>query len=265
MRNLLFNISYNGAKYHGYQVQANAITVAEVLQNAIEKTIKIREDIIGCSRTDTKVHANNYYFNMKTECTILPYAFVRALNCVLPSDISVNSCIEVPLEFHSRYSCRGKEYIYKIWNSEIKNPFFQETALQYRYPLDVEKLNSACKAFIGMHDFKAFCARSSDEKKGRQIDTVRTIYDFSVSRDSGYDGKMVTITVSGDGFLYNMIRIMVGTLLWIAEKRIAPNAINDIILSKNRSLAGKTARPDGLYLNRVFYDEKVKLTQFGKE
>lgn len=244
MRNLLFRISYNGANYHGYQVQANAVSVAQVLQDAIEKVIKVRERIVGCSRTDAKVHANCYYFNMKTACSIPADRFVTALNCVLPDDIAVHSCQEVPLSFHARYNCTSKEYIYKIWNSPVKQPFLQNLALHYRYPLDAVHMDCACKEFIGTYDFKAFCAAG-----GKDMDTVRTICDCQVTRE----GDLVQFRVLGNGFLYNMVRIMVGTLLEVEEQHLAPSEIKQIILSKERHRAGRTARPEGLYLNRVNY------------
>lgn len=244
MRNLLFKISYNGSNYHGYQVQQNALAVAEVLQNAIEQVLKVREDIVGCSRTDTKVHANCFYFHMKTQANIPPERMVIAMNCHLPDDIAVLECIEVPLEFHARYHCIGKEYLYQIWNSQIKNPFLQNLAYHYPYPIDVEMLDQAGQALVGTHDFKAFCAAG-----GKEMETVRTIHSFSVTREK----DMVSITICGDGFLYHMVRIIVGTLLEIQSGRIPKDGIADIIQSKNRRFAGPTARPEGLYLNRVIY------------
>lgn len=247
MRNLLFNISYNGANYHGYQVQDNAITVAETLQDGIEKVIKIRENIIGCSRTDSKVHANNYYFNMKTECNIPEEKFVIALNSVLPEDICVKSCVEVSDDFHSRYNCVSKEYVYKIWNNNIKNPFLKDLALHYKGKLNVDYMNECAKEFIGTYDFKAFCATG-----GKEMYTTRTIYDCSVNRD----GDLVIFRVRGDGFLYNMVRIMVGTLIELHEKKLDKSIIKEIIYSKDRKNAGKTAKPQGLYLNQVFYGDE---------
>lgn len=244
MRNLLFQISYNGANYHGYQVQNNGITVAQTLQDGIEAVLKVREPITGCSRTDSRVHANSYYFNLKTEKNIPADKFVIALNNVLPPDIAVHSCREVSLDFHARYSCTGKEYLYKIWNSPVKNPFLQGMVCQYRYPLDEELLNAAAQEFVGTYDFKSFCAAG-----GKEMDTVRTIYSASVKRE----GEMVLFRVSGSGFLYNMVRIMVGTLLKVQEKNLPLGSIREIILGCDRSLAGNTAKPEGLYLNRVDY------------
>lgn len=244
MRNLLFNISYNGARYHGYQVQANALSVAEVLQNAVEEVLHVREPIVGCSRTDTGVHANSYFFNMKTTCAIPPERMVVALNRALPMDIAVNACREVPLDFHARYHCTGKEYLYKLWNSPVKNPFLENLVCNYRYPVEEEKLHAAAQAFVGTHDFRSFCALG-----GKEMETTRTIHRFSVTRQ----GDLVLFRVAGDGFLYNMVRIMVGTLLTVQEGRLTAQDLLPILAAKDRRAAGKTARAEGLYLNRVYY------------
>jgi tRNA pseudouridine38-40 synthase len=247
MRNLLFRISYCGTNYHGYQVQQNAVTVAQVLQDAIEAVIGVREPIVGCSRTDSGVHANCYYFHMKTESRIPQDRFVIALNCRLPDDIAVLSCFEVPMDFHARYCCTGKEYVYKIWNARVKNPFLSGLAYHYPYPIDIEKIRLAASHMIGTHDFKAFCAAG-----GKEMDTVRTMKQITVERD----GDLVEFHVSGDGFLYHMVRIMIGTFLEVSEGLIEPQNISEILEQKDRSRAGRTAPPQGLYLNRVEYGGK---------
>lgn len=245
MRNLLFRISYQGTRYHGYQVQKNALTVAEVLQNAIEAVLGVREDIKGCSRTDTGVHANCYYFNMHTANPIPASRLVRAMNHALPDDIAVQECREVPAAFHARYSCSGKEYLYKIWTAPVKNPFYAGLALHYPYALDIETLNRCCQDFVGTHDFKAFSASG-----GSVEDTVRTIDTCGIRMESVHSA---CFAVSGNGFLYHMVRNMVGTLLEINEGKIDTGAVPAIIKSRDRALAGRTVRPDGLYLNRVYY------------
>ncbi len=246
MRNLLITIAYNGAAYHGWQVQTNALSVQEVFQNALFSVISQRPDIKGCSRTDTGVHANMYCISLKTQHPIPTERLKMALNRYLPMDIAVLSVREVPLEFHARYSSKGKEYIYKIWNSPIRNPFLLNEALHYRYPIDERMLDKAAKAFVGSHDFTSFCTLDKREKG----DFVRTVKYFDVRRE----GDMVTFTVAADGFLYNMVRIMTGTLLHIQQGKIAPDAIPGIIKAENRKLSGPTAPAKGLYLNRVFYD-----------
>ncbi len=244
MRNLLVTIAYDGTDYHGWQVQPNGITVQQAVQDAVEKIIQKRENIVGCSRTDSGVHANSFCFNMRTESSIDPYRFVGAMNAVLPDDIAVKDCVEVPLDFHARYDCKGKEYVYKIWNSPQRNPFLLDRYLHYKKPLDVDLLNEAAQSFVGKRDFSAFCA-----SRASVDDFVRTVEYAKVTRDE----EEVRFTVKADGFLYNMVRIMVGTLLEVAEGKISADSIGEIIASLDREKAGRTAPAHGLYLNKVFY------------
>ena len=244
-RNLLLTIKYDGTNYHGWQIQKNAITIQEVFQNSLYKILPEPVDIKGCSRTDSGVHANMYCISFKTSMAIPCKRLVMALNNHLPFDISVLNCQEVPDDFHARYSCVGKEYIYKIYNNEIRDPFLHGYALHYWYPIDVNLLNTASKSFIGTHDFTSFCTLDSREKG----DLVRTVKNFEVTRE----GDLITMKVEADGFLYNMVRIMVGTLLRVASGKISYDQIGNIIAQKDRSKAGPTAIPHGLYLNKFFY------------
>ncbi len=244
-RNIALNISYVGTNYHGWQIQKNAITVQEIFQNALYKVIGEKVDIKGCSRTDTGVHANMYIINFKTISKMSCDNFIFALNRHLPDDICVKDCKEKNIDFHARYSCKGKEYIYKIWNNKIKNPFLSGRALHYWYPIDIEKLKSASKHFYGKHDFTSFATLDSREPKNME----RTIKEFDIKKL----GDIIEIRVTADGFLYNMVRIIVGTLLRVAQNKITPDDIPKIIEAKNRSLAGPTAPAQGLYLNKVFY------------
>lgn len=244
MRNLLFEISYNGSRYHGWQVQQNAITVQQVVQDSIERLFQERLDISGCSRTDTGVHANQYFFHMKTESKIPCNNIQRAMNTSLPDDIVVLGCSEAPLDFHARYSCTGKEYVYQIWNAEYGNPFLQDMVYHYRYPLRIDRIQQAMQYLLGTYDFSSFCALHTDVE-----DKTRTIFDARVEQE----GNLIKLFFRGDGFLYNMVRIMVGTLLFVSEGKIQPEQIPEIIQKKDRSLAGKTAPARGLYLNRIFY------------
>ncbi len=246
MRNLLFTISYDGSAFHGWQVQKNAITVQEVFQNAVREIIGECPDIKGCSRTDSGVHANMFCISMKTEHSIPCERLLAAMNSHLPDTVAVLDVREVPLDFHARYSTLGKRYVYKIHNSPIKNPFLRERALRYRRPIDAEMLNTAAQAFVGSHDFTSFCTLDKREKG----DFVRNIMEFKVSRE----GEMVCFSVLGDGFLYNMVRIMVGTLLYINENPDMKDSIPEIIEKKNRDFAGPTAPAHGLYLDKVFYE-----------
>lgn len=245
MRNLQLRLSYDGKHYHGWQVQDNALTVQEVFQDALTKVLGTCPDIKGCSRTDSGVHALDYCVSLKTEHSIPAQRLVRALNHFLPPDIAVYSCEEVDDAFHARYSCTGKEYIYKIWNHPIRDPFGDGYMLHYWYHLDETVLNEAAKHYIGRHDFTSFCTLDSRDKG----DLTRTVTKAEVTRD----GDMVTFTVAADGFLYNMVRIMVGTLLRVAQGKFQPDDIPKILEAKDRTAAGPTAPPWGLYLNRVFY------------
>lgn len=245
LRNFLLTISYDGRQFHGWQIQQNAYTVQEAFQTALKKIIGNEFDIKGCSRTDSGVHANMYCISIKTAHPIPPERLKAALNRWLPLSVAVHNCVEVDLDFHARYSCVSKEYIYKIWNSEVRNPFLDGYALHYRYKLDEKLLNDAAQAYVGSHDFTSFCTLDSREKG----DMTRKVKSFSVFRE----GKMVIMSVEADGFLYNMVRIMVGTLLRVAQGKIPPDGIAEIIEKRDRKFAGPTARACGLYLNKVNY------------
>lgn len=245
MRNLLLTISYDGSRFHGWQIQKNALSVQEVFQEALQKIINCNVDIKGCSRTDSGVHANMYCLSMKIVHSIPTESLVAALNRYLPKDIVVLDCQEVSEDFHARYSCKGKEYLYKVWNGRVRNPFLEGYAYHYWYPLDENLLNEAARFYIGKHDFTSFCTLDS-RKMG---DMVRTVEKFVVKREN----DLILMYVKADGFLYNMVRIMVGTLFRVAQHKILPEQINDILLARNRQKAGPTARACGLYLNKVFY------------
>ena len=236
LRNLLITISYDGKCFHGWQIQQNAYTVQEAFQKALSKIIGSEFDLKGCSRTDSGVHANMYCLSVKTAHPIPAQRLKAALNRWLPLSIAVMDCVEVDDSFHARYSCKSKEYIYKIWNSEVRNPFLDGYALHYRYKIDENLLNSAAQAYLGSHDFTSFCTQDSREPG-----------------DITRDGEMVTMKVEADGFLYNMVRIMVGTLLRVQQGKIKPDEIPSIIEKKDRSYAGPTAQACGLYLNKVNY------------
>ena len=243
-RNLLFDLRFAGTRYHGFQVQKNALSVCTVFQDALEEVFGARHDVKGCSRTDAGVHANQYCVSMRTPSLIPCEKIIFALNRYLPDDVAVTGCREVPPEFHARYSATGKEYLYRLHNSRVRDPFSVNLAYRLGCPLDAELLDAQAQAFVGRHDFAAFQA-----KGGGVEDTLRTITSFSVRRD----GEYVLFVVRGDGFLYKMVRIMVGTLLHIAAGRLPAGCIPGIIEGRDRAAAGKTAPACGLYLNRVFY------------
>ncbi|MBQ7117591.1 MAG: tRNA pseudouridine(38-40) synthase TruA [Clostridia bacterium] len=243
-KNVKLLLSYDGTDYHGWQMQDNAVTVQECVTKAAEKIFNQKVSVNGCSRTDSGVHANEFCCNFRFHGERDEEKIILGMNSQLPDDIRVFGCEYVSADFHARFDCKGKEYIYKVWNGKTGNPFMNRYSLYYPYDLDEKLLDSQAKDFIGTHDFSAFCAAGSIVK-----DTVRTVKDFSVKRE----GQLVTFSVTGDGFLYNMVRIMVGTLLYINNGKIEKDTIPDIILSKDRIRAGITVRSEGLYLNKVFY------------
>lgn len=247
MRNLLLAIRFDGSNYHGWQVQQNAVSVQQVLQDALGRVLGGRPDVKGCSRTDAFVHALQFCVSFRTESGIPCARLVGALNHFLPEDIAVLSCREVPEDFHARYSCAGKEYVYRILNSRVRDPFLRGRALHYWYPLDLDRLNAAAGFFPGSRDFTSFCAEDAREP-GNMTRTVSAAF-------WAREGDMVSFTVSADGFLYHMVRIMVGTMLWVAQGKLQPADIGKILLAENRSAAGPTAPPQGLYLKRVFYKD----------
>lgn len=252
MRNVKISLAFDGSNFHGWQVQKNAVTVQETFQNAVESVFQKRLDVTGCSRTDSGVHANEYICAIRTDSKIECSSIMRALNANLPHDIAVTACFDENDDFHPRYSAKGKEYIYKINNGPYRDPFSRKYSYYYPKKLDCELLNEAAKAFLGKHDFAAFCSSGSDSghRPGNTgSDTVRTIFESKVYRE----GNMVIFKVGGDGFLYNMVRIMTGTLLFTAQGKFSPSDIADIIESKERKRAGATAPAQGLYLSHVFY------------
>ena len=244
-------IRYFGRDFCGFQVQPNLRTVQGELNIAAEKLFECPCKITGCSRTDSGVHANEFCITIEATKegapTIPADKLAKAFSTVLPPDLSLYEASIVPDDFHPRYDAKGKEYVYIVYNAEVTNPFCTDRAWQIQRKITDEglsRMQMAAKHFIGKNDFSAFMSAGSDVS-----DTVRTVFDFSVERK----GDEVVFSVSADGFLYNMVRIMVGTLVQVAFKNIEPDEIENIIKGKKRYGAGMTAPPDGLYLNRVFY------------
>lgn len=246
MRNIKMTLAFEGSRYHGWQVQKNARSVTETVQDAMQTLFGSREDIKGCSRTDAGVHANGYVFSFFTESDLPTYAMKRSLNALLPDDIGVLHCEEVPDDFHARYSAVGKRYVYLIHNADGKNPFYRDRALWYWKTLDLPVLQRACALFVGRHDFSGFCSSKSDLD-----DHTRTIYRCEVNKQE----HLVTFLVEGDGFLYNMVRRMVGALIRLDEGKITQEQIASALFHRTQTFAGYTAPACGLYLDKVFYEK----------
>ena len=243
---LLLTVSYVGTAYCGWQVQKNGVSVQSVVQNAVEAILGKRYPVTGCSRTDSGVHARGFRCTVDIDGDAPRISEERipvALNTALPDDVAVLCAQYVDGEFHARYSVKSKRYEYVIHNSRIRDPFLAGRAWSVVPHLDEERMNRLAKEFIGTQDFSAFRAAGSDV-----TDSVRTVYDASVRRE----GDKVIFSVSADGFLYNMVRIMVGTLVDMARGRITAE-LSGIIASRDRKNAGITAPPDGLSRVEVEY------------
>lgn len=250
MKRIVLIIEYDGTSYVGWQIQPNGVAVQQVLTGALKRLTGQDCCLHASGRTDSGVHARAQVAHFDTESRIPPDKFAFALNTYLPPDIRIKASFEFPCsgdsEFHSRFSVRRKHYRYRVYNAKHASAFLCNTALHIHAPLDLRKLNEAAELFLGSHDFAAFKAAGS-----RTETTVRTIY---VSRWS-MDGECLVYDVAGSGFLYNMVRIMVGTMLRVGMGYEDASIIETALNSPSRENAGDTAPPHGLTLWRVEYDE----------
>lgn len=242
---LLLTISYLGANYAGWQVQPNAPTVQAQMCRAADELFGCKCAITGCSRTDSGVHAREFLCTVEFDgehnavpCDRVP----QAMNSLLPQDIAVIACGPCADDFHPRYGIRGKEYVYTLLNSRIRDPFLDGRAYLFPAPLDADKMNVCAREFVGEHDFSAFMAAGSKIEDAR-----REVFDCSVERD----GDVIRFTVSANGFLYNMVRIMVGTLIDCGLGKRNADDIRRALQTGLRSDAGTTVPACGLCLNRV--------------
>ncbi len=247
-RNIALRLMYNGTAYHGWQVQKFDVSVAETLENALATVVCHPVKCTGAGRTDAGVHAETYIANFRTISSIPCDRIPLAVNTRLPNDIVVVKATEVPMEFNAIGSCHRKEYTYRIYNSRLGNPFYVDRAWFYPRHLDETIMAQAAAQFVGTHDFRAVRSVGTETKT-----TVRTIYYFDVTRT----GDLIECKVCANGFLYNMVRAMVGTIIYAAEGKLSPEDIPDILESGNRTLAGPTAPPGGLYMTKLWYDEDV--------
>lgn len=246
MRRIRLIVAYDGTKYCGWQRQANAETIEGVLNKAISELCGEEIEVIGASRTDSGVHSYGNVAVFDTNMKMAAEKFRFALNTRLPDDVRVQYSDEVSLSWHPRKRECTKTYMYRILNRNTNIPTERLYAHFCYYELDIEKMREACSYFIGTHDFTSMCS-----VKTTALSAVRTIYSLEVIEN----GDIIEIVVSGNGFLYNMVRIITGTLLKVGMGQIEPEDIYDIINAKDRNFAGQTMPPQGLFLLGIEYEE----------
>ena len=245
MRNIKLTIEYDGKCYNGWQKQPNKLNIQGEIERAIYNITKEEVDLIGSGRTDAGVHALGQVANFKTNSEISIEKLPLAINSQLKNSIVIKEAEEVDERFHSRYNAKHKTYRYIINNSKCGTAIYRNLEYSYPFKLDAEKMKQASKYFEGEHDFKAFKSSGTSSKN-----SVRTIYKAIVKQE----GEKIIIELTGNGFLYNMVRIISGTLLDVGLGKIRPEEIPEIIESKDRQRAGKTLPPYGLYLVEVKYN-----------
>ena len=245
MRNIKLTIEYDGKDFNGWQKQPNKLNIQGEIERSIKDITGEDVDLIASGRTDAGVHALGQVANFKTDSNIPVEKIPIALNTKLKRSIRILAAEEVDERFHSRYNCKKKTYKYVINNSANVTAIYRNLEYNFSQELNVDKMNEAVKYFIGEHDFKGFKASGTSSKS-----SVRTIYDAKVYKN----GDRVNIELTGNGFLYNMVRIISGTLIDVGIGKILPEEVPDIINSKERTKAGKTLPPNGLYLIKVEYE-----------
>jgi len=247
---ILLTVAYDGTNYCGWQVQKDFATVQSTLEQALSRLFGTAVTVLGASRTDAGVHAlgQRALLSLPEGACKIPLARLpQVINAVLPADITIVHAGVVPEGFHPIFDARRKTYVYAVWNGAYPNPTLRNLRYHVRFPLDAARMHEAARQFIGTHDFEAFRAVGGTTKT-----SVRTMFDAGVARD----GDNVFFTVTGSGFLYNMVRIMAGTLIEAGKGNLAPEDICGIIQSCDRTCAGKTVPPQGLTLVRVTYEEE---------
>lgn len=244
MKRIKLTVAYDGTNYCGWQIQKNGITVEEVLNKTLSKFFKEDIVVIGASRTDSGVHAMGNVAVFDADVTMPPDKISYAINNLLPDDIRIQKSEEVAPDFHPRYCDTRKTYEYRIYNSQFPDPMVRLYSHFVYYHLDEEKMQQAANYLVGEHDFKSFCTPKDEVEN-----TVRTIYYINVIRE----GNMVKVRINGNGFLYNMVRIIVGSLLKVGMGMISPKEVKNILEAKDRTRAGHKAAACGLALVEVEY------------
>ena len=244
MPRMLLTLRYDGTAYHGWQVQPNAVTVQQTLQDAVEAVTGVRAGITGCSRTDAGVHARMQVCSFRADTELSPAELLEGIRRYLPDDIGAESLELPPPRFHARLNCRRKSYVYRIWNSAEPNVFERKYLYFFPQALDADAMRRAAALLCGTHDYTAFCANRHMKKSA-----VRTVESIDIERIGGE----LRLTLTGDGFLYNMVRIIAGTLIEVGSGRRRAEEMPDILASLDRGRAGFTAPPQGLFLWNVEY------------
>ena len=244
MKNIKLILQYDGTRYHGFQIQPDVVTIQSVLQNCLEEITGVKTKVNGCSRTDAGVHAVKYCAGFVTESPIPGEKFSVVMNNFLPPDIRIIASSEQPVDFHPRFSTVSKEYVYTINTNSETNVFTRNYEWQLKCGLNVDLMNKAAAYITGDHDFCSFMTSGPELES-----TVRNVMSLHVEEENG----KIKIYIRADGFLYNMVRIITGTLVWVGEGRIKPEEVKAIIEKKNRSFAGPTAPPQGLALYEIYY------------
>ncbi len=256
MRNIALRLAYDGTNYHGWQRQERDVTVQQTLEEALEKVCGHPVVCHGCGRTDAGVHALRYCANFRTDCRIPIDRVPLAVNARLPGDIAVSAACEAEEGFNAIGSCQRKEYVYLIHNSRVRDPFRQHRVCFYPSPLTLETLRAAGAAFEGTHDFAAVRSVGTETRS-----TVRTVYWCRAEQR----GELFAIRVCADGFLYNMVRAIVGTMVYASHGKLAPEDIPALLESRDRRLTGPTMPAAGLYMHRLWYDGPVGALMEGPE
>lgn len=244
MRRVLIKIQYDGREFYGWQKQSKKRTVQEELEKAIEKLTGVKTEVFASGRTDKGVHAIDQAVHFDLMQDIPVKNLPLALNNLLPNDISVTKAKVVSNNFHARFDIKSKEYVYKICNSTKKQALLADRCVFVNYDLDIEKMKKAAKLLVGKHNFKGFACSATNVS-----DFEREIYDIQIKKS----GKYITFRVSGNGFLYNMVRIIVGTLIDVGRGLLGEKDIKNALEKGDRSFAGKTMPPEGLYLAKTNY------------
>ncbi len=246
MKRVKLTVSYDGTAYCGWQVQPNGLTVQEVLNRALSDLLKEEIHTIGASRTDAGVHARGNVAVFDTAARMPAEKISFALNTRLPEDIRIQKSEEVPMEFHPRFTSTIKTYEYKILNTTFQDPLRRLDSVHWYGRLDLDRMRDAAKRLEGTHDFRGFATA-----KGPEDNTVRTIYRTELTKED----DMIRFRITGNGFLYNMVRIIVGTLMEVGRGSLEPEQINVILETKDREQAGPTARAQGLTLLEIRYPD----------